>query len=60
MLFILFSTSGNCQELIDWYVDYESCMKWCSDADDKLTKRTRPGEYIMLVERQHGDVEVEI
>ena len=59
MLSILFSTGGNCQELLDWYVDYESSMKWCVDADDKVKKRARPGEYITLVERQHSDIEVE-
>ena len=59
MLSILFSTGGNCQELLDWYVDYESSMKWCVNADDKVKKRAPPGENIMLVEIQHSDIEVE-
>ena len=59
MLSILFSTGGNCQELLDWYVDYESSMKWCENADDKVKKRAPPGENIMLVEIQHSDIEVE-
>jgi hypothetical protein len=51
---------GNCQELMDWYVDYDSSLKWCSDTHDKVKKRTQPGEYIILVERQHGEIEVDM
>ena len=61
LLFTSFSgVGGNCQELMDWYVDYDSSLKWCNDADDKVQKRARPGEYIMIVERQHGEIEVDI
>jgi hypothetical protein len=59
LLLTLCSASwSNCQELVDWYVSYDSSLKWCNDADDKVSKRSRPGEYIMLVERQHGEIEV--
>ncbi|XP_028414134.1 dystrophin-like isoform X2 [Dendronephthya gigantea] len=51
------SEGGNCQEVVDWYVDYDSSLKWCVDADDKVQKLARPGEYIILVERQHGEIE---
>lgn len=49
-----------CQELIDWYVEYESCLKWCNDADEKVKERKQPGEYITLVERQHRQIEVKL
>ena len=59
-LLSVLSSGGNCQELMDWNVDYDSSLKWCSDAHDKVKKRIQPGEYIILVERQHGEIEVDI
>ena len=43
---------------MDWYIDYDSSLKWCADANEKVSKRTKPGEYIIVVERQHGEIEV--
>ena len=60
-LYILSSVDGGrSPELTDWYVEYDSSLEWCSDTDEKIADLSRPGEYIVLVERQHSEIEVSV
>ena len=43
---------------MDWQVEYDSVLEWCLDAEKKVEKLRKPGEYMVLVERQHNEIEV--
>lgn len=58
MYFFSSSDDHGCQGLVDWYVDYDGVLEWCTDAEKKVEELGKPGEYIVIVERQHGEIGV--